>query len=158
MHGLPKTIEWSGTSQFTYEFGAIKTSLPTWIDPTIVAFTPIHTLSPITGVPLRFPRFSCPIVTPLCRFIFLPKTAFGLIVMQYAWPKYNPAPIWVSASISIHRLVRYRLYSFLHNFFIRGFWASCALRYQTWNFGTPPRDISVYPITKQYYSSHYAPI
>lgn len=156
MHGLPKTIEWSGTSQFTYEFGAIKISLPTWVDPTIVAFTPIHTLSPITGVPLRFPRFSCPIVTPLCRFIFLPKTAFRLVVMQYAWPKYNPAPIWVSASISIHRLALHRLYSFLQFFYQRilSFLRSSVpnLKFRS------PRDISVYPIIKQYYSSHYTPI
>lgn len=39
----------------TYVFGAINTSSPTVMLPTMVELMPIHTESPIVGVPLRFP-------------------------------------------------------------------------------------------------------
>ena len=45
--GLPTTIEWSGMSQFTKLDGAIRTSEPIVILPTIIALVPIQQLSPI---------------------------------------------------------------------------------------------------------------
>ena len=69
---FPNTIECEGISILTKEFGAIMTSSPIFMLPTITAPTPtpIHTLLPIVGVPFRLPRVSCPIVTPYeyCNF------------------------------------------------------------------------------------------
>ena len=84
--GLPTTIEWSGTSKFTKLKGAIKTSDPIVIFPTITAFVPIQQLSPIVGAPALFPRFSCPIVTPVAILLFFPITAFGLIIIRPECP------------------------------------------------------------------------
>ena len=70
--GLPTTIEWLGTSKFTKVKGAIKTSDPIVIFPTITALVPIQQLSPIFGTPALFPRFSCPIVTPVAILLFFP--------------------------------------------------------------------------------------
>lgn len=58
IQGFPNTIEWEGMSRFTYVLGAIKTSSPIEIFPTIVELTPIHTSSPIVGVPSLIPLFS----------------------------------------------------------------------------------------------------
>lgn len=58
MHGLPKTTEWEGTSTFTKLQGAMSTSSPMVMFPTIAALIPIHTWLPITGVPFRAPRFA----------------------------------------------------------------------------------------------------
>lgn len=46
IQGFPNTTESLGISQLTYELGAIKTLLPIFTLPTIVALTPIQTLSP----------------------------------------------------------------------------------------------------------------
>lgn len=65
IHGLPNTTECDGMSTFTKLFGAISTSSPMVTFPTIAELMPIHTLSPMTGYPLRAPLFTCPITTPL---------------------------------------------------------------------------------------------
>ena len=69
--------------QLTKELGAIKTLLPIFIFPTITALVPIHTSSPITGVPFLLPLFSWPIVTPVAILQFFPIITFGLIVIKY---------------------------------------------------------------------------
>ena len=79
--GFPITIECDGTSKFTNVNGAIRTSSPIFIFPTITEFVPIQTLSPILGHPFLFPLFSLPLVHPAAILIFLPKTASELIVI-----------------------------------------------------------------------------
>ena len=69
-------------SKFTKLNGAINTSFPIFMLPTITAFVPIQQLSPIIGVPFRLPRFSRPMVTPVARLIFFPKTAAELIMIR----------------------------------------------------------------------------
>ena len=93
--GFPITIEWSGTSKLTYELGAIKTSFPILILPTITALVPIHTSLPIIGVPFLLPLFSCPIVTPTAILQLSPIIALGFIITGPLWPIYNPLPIFV---------------------------------------------------------------
>lgn len=65
MQGLPNTTECEGISTFTKLLGAIITSSPMVIFPTIAELIPIQTLSPIVGQPLREPLFACPITIPL---------------------------------------------------------------------------------------------
>ena len=58
------TTEWLGTSKLTNVLGAINTSSPIIIFPTIVEFALIHTLFPMVGTPALFPLTSLPIVIP----------------------------------------------------------------------------------------------
>ena len=90
MHGLPNTTECEGTSTFTKLLGAISTSSPMVIFPTMAALMPIQTLSPIVGQPFRGPLFACPITTPLCMLQLRPILALLLMVILYAWPIYTP--------------------------------------------------------------------
>ena len=82
MQGLPNTIEWLGTSQLTYLFGAIKTSSLIFILPTIVAFIPIQTSLPITGVPCLPTqiRLSNENTT---MYVYIYALALGLMVILY---------------------------------------------------------------------------
>jgi len=60
--GFPIAIEFEGMSAFTNELGAIKTSFPIFIFPTITEPVTIQTLSPNIETPLCFPLLACLIV------------------------------------------------------------------------------------------------
>ena len=77
-HGLPNTTEWDGTSQFTYEFGAISTSSPIVTFPTMQAFIPIHTLLPILGTPLLPPPISLTDENSFMDIAIIPNYCSGI--------------------------------------------------------------------------------
>ena len=86
-------------------FGAIKTSFPIEIFPTIVALTPIQTSLPIVGAPFLTPLFSCPIVTPLCILQFFSYFAMWININTKWMTKIcSPASIFESTDISINNL------------------------------------------------------